>query len=181
MINYVEWLNIVWDKCSMGDRLYPDWSHTLYSGEKMKLQWGDKTFMACLEHIPWCIRFCSLDVERSEKKKKHEGFLPFSRKPEDKSWLHQNFSERGDTVSCRTLEVWKLQAQCAKILTHVCLKIFFLLTPNGSSNKEKRGKVDADCILILHSFILLIIYMSMHHSSYVTKEVLYWRWSYSEQ
>lgn len=73
------WLNIVWDKFSMGDRLYTDWwSHTLYRGKKkMKLQRGDKTFMACLEHIPWCIRLCSLDVERSGEKnrKKKAGGL----------------------------------------------------------------------------------------------------------
>lgn len=46
--------------------------------------------------------------------------------------------------------------------------------------KGKKGGADADCVLILHSFILLIIYMSMHHFSYVTKEVWYWRCSHSE-
>lgn len=52
----------------MGDRFNTDWwSHMLYRKKKMELQWGDKTFMVCLEHIPSCIRLCSLDVERSEK------------------------------------------------------------------------------------------------------------------
>lgn len=90
----------------------------------MKLQRGDKTFMACLEHILWCIRLCSLDVERSgekNRKKKQEGCLLLSGEPEDKSWLHQNFSEGGDNVNCGTLRVWKLQAVSAKILAHVCL------------------------------------------------------------
>lgn len=67
-----------------------------------------------------------------------QGFLLFSREPEDKSWLHQNFSERGDTVSSRTRQVCKLEAVCAKILAHVCLGIS-LLTPNGSSIRRKGG------------------------------------------
>lgn len=153
----------------------------------MKLQRGDKTFMACLEHIPWCIRLCSLDVERSgRKKKKKKSRRAFCCSPESPKTKAGCIKTSVREVTMWTAELCKSENCRQSVqrfwLMFVCLTIC-LPTPNGSSNKGGKkggGVVDADCVLILHSFILLIIYMSMHHFSYVTKEVWYWRCSHRE-
>lgn len=153
----------------------------------MKLQRGDKTFMACLEHIPWCIRLCSLDVERSggkKKEKKAGGLFAALRRARRQKLAASKLQwgrwqcELRNSASLKTAgRVCKDSGSCLSASPFVCRHLMAAAIKGG---KRGGGEVDADCVLILHSFILLIIYMSMHHFSYVTKEVWYWRCSHRE-
>lgn len=67
-----------------------------------KKKWS---YSGVIKHL-WCVWntshhvFASAVWMWSGVKKAGELFAALSREPEDKSWLHQNFSEGGDNVSC---------------------------------------------------------------------------------
>lgn len=105
----------------------------------MKLQRGDKTFMACLEHIPWCIRLCSLDVERSGgKKKEKKSRRAFCCSPESPKTKAGCIKTSVREVTMWTVELCKSENCRQSVqrfwLMFVCLTNS-LPTPNGSSNK----------------------------------------------